>query len=188
VVPEFEGSLDVLGLPQVVDLIAALGKTGYLRMSNGSWTGALAFDQGRIVGARFGEERGLAAVDAMLLMLGLEMSAASLRQHVAAFARTLNRQAFAISSPEAVPRRAPRWPTFDDADQGRILVLERQLLRTLLAVDGRRSVAAIAGEYGLAATVGRLAELTEMGLVSIDQTDDGGPPVAVRVGAGAHPS
>jgi hypothetical protein len=212
VVPELEGSLDVLGLPHVVDLIATLGKTGYLRMSNGRWSGTLAFEAGRIVGARFGEERGLAAVDAMLLMLGrgdfffdrslsprergLEMSAASLRQHVAAFARTLTQQAVAVSSPDAVPRRAPGWPESPPvrdagAHQGGTLVFERSLLETLLAVDGRRSVAAIAGEHGLAATVSQLAQLAEMGLVSFDrtgdQTEDGDPPETPRVGAGGAP-
>jgi hypothetical protein len=206
-VPEFEGSLDVLGLPDVVDLIAALGKTGYLRMSNGRWSGSLAFEGGRIVGARFGEERGLAAVDAMLLMLGrgdfafdrslsprergLEMSAASLQQHVAAVARTFHRLAVTISSPDAVPRRAAGrtvWPSALESHQDGTLVFERRLLETLLAVDGRRSVAAIAGEHGLAATVSQLAQLADMGLVSFDQAEDAGLPETVRADAGGAPA
>jgi hypothetical protein len=63
------GSPAIVGLPAAVDRLAALRKSGRLRVSHGRWSGELAFDEGRLVAAAFGTERGLAALNAIALAL-----------------------------------------------------------------------------------------------------------------------
>lgn len=55
------GSLDVMDLPDLTQAIALGGKTGELVLTLGSGQGAIVFDRGRVVHARFGGLRGEAA-------------------------------------------------------------------------------------------------------------------------------
>lgn len=68
-VDEITGTLDGSGLPDVVGIFASPGKSGFLRIAQGRSYAELALGRRRIVDAVFDEERGLAAIDALLLAL-----------------------------------------------------------------------------------------------------------------------
>lgn len=66
---EFSGSLEGIGLQPIVRFLHGMRKSGRLRISHEGWTGELSLEGGEVVGASFGAERGLAALDAMALTL-----------------------------------------------------------------------------------------------------------------------
>jgi hypothetical protein len=58
----FQGSLAELQLPDIIQLITVSGKSGAFHLSDGSLTGRIFLDQGRIVHAELGEVSGEEAV------------------------------------------------------------------------------------------------------------------------------
>src|SRR5258708_2064364 len=67
---ELKGSLDSLGLPAILHLIGELHHSGNLELTKSGSRGVLGFDSGRLVAARFADERGLTALAACTLELG----------------------------------------------------------------------------------------------------------------------
>jgi hypothetical protein len=136
-------------------------------------------EEGRVVGAGFGSERGLAALDAIGLALGsgrfgfvddgaepdrnLAMEPADLRRHLDQLQKERAKLAAAIPSLTAVPRAA----VDDSADQDE-LALDRDTLRLLISLDGRQTVTQLAQERGLMRTLKQLARLVELNLASLD--------------------
>ena len=59
---ELRGSLGGIGLPALVQLIGELHHSGTLELGNDGTTGRLAFEDGRLVAAEFGQEHGLPAL------------------------------------------------------------------------------------------------------------------------------
>src|SRR5919108_2809976 len=64
-----EGSLEGMGLPALVRFLAGMKKTGRLQITHGGWGGELGLDDGRVVAATLGAERGPAALDGIALAL-----------------------------------------------------------------------------------------------------------------------
>ncbi len=73
--PELNGSLSGVGLLSVVQLIGELRHTGTLYLTQAGTSGSLAFDDGRLVAAACGRERGLQA----LAQCALDLTGADFR-------------------------------------------------------------------------------------------------------------
>src|SRR5262249_25009473 len=58
-----------MGIGPLVHLLTDLHKTGLLHLEDQRWTGEMGFVDGRLVSALFESERGMAALDVMLLLL-----------------------------------------------------------------------------------------------------------------------
>ncbi len=154
---ELTGTLDGIGLPAIVRLLGELRETGVLRITSGTWRGELAFASGQLVSAQFGQDRGLDALDACVVMLAqgdftfvegevtpephLDVSADVLRQHLDQRSEEHLGPTAGLPSLDAVPHLAGE--PAPSADQ---LVLDRMAVQVLLLVDGQRSVRDIIGE------------------------------------------
>src|SRR4026208_597617 len=66
---EFYGSLDDIGLPEILSFLKGLAKTATLRISHGRWAGEVALNSGRAAAASFNDENGIPALEAMMLGL-----------------------------------------------------------------------------------------------------------------------
>src|SRR5262245_25323849 len=200
------GSLQAVGFRDLVGFLAGLGKSGTLRISHDRWAGEVVFDRGEVVGAKLGSERGLAALDAIGLALpdgefafadatpgtvppeahNVDLPAKSLLAHLDELLG--QRAGDAVLTPATVPfvaqgaagSAAPAVP----GGVGRV-ALTRGAIQTLLAVDGRRSVAEIAVGRGLAETIKDLQALVRQGLVGVPQGTPVIPGVAATQGAPA---
>ncbi|MGI9148566.1 MAG: DUF4388 domain-containing protein, partial [Chloroflexota bacterium] len=100
---ELKGSLGRVGLPALVQLIAELHRTGSLELSQGACRGALGFEDGRLVAARYDDQRGLRALAACASELAggefmfaegvtadertLDLGGSELQQHLSRLAR-----------------------------------------------------------------------------------------------------
>jgi signal peptidase I len=60
---ELQGCLQDFGLVPLVRFVSEQGRSGSLRISNASWVGELVFDQGRVIAAAVGQERGQVALE-----------------------------------------------------------------------------------------------------------------------------
>src|SRR5437764_1214387 len=112
-------------LPLILRVLTGLPLRGCLYITHDHWTGALSFDQGRIVAAAFGAERGLPALEAILVALldgrcvfragvpacepNIDLTPRTLEAELHQLAQRQARLARAGLSPAAVPRAsAPR--------------------------------------------------------------------------------
>src|ERR1051326_2219277 len=66
---ELRGSLDGLGLDRVLQIMAEIQASGRLCIADATFSGEIVLQSGRVVGARFGPERGLEAVSSIVLAL-----------------------------------------------------------------------------------------------------------------------
>jgi hypothetical protein len=154
--------------------LEGLNKSGTLVIEDQHWNGKLALADGQIVGARFGREQGLEALDAIFFALqharfqfgssdacevNLVVGPGALAEHLDALELEVEQLAAAVPSLDAVPR--VEVPEGD----GEVTIRGRAL-RLLLALNERRTVAELALERGLVATLRELAELTQLGLVT----------------------
>ena len=180
--PTLQGSLANLGLVPLLKFLRTAQKGGVVNLSRNGWGGQVCLDGGRLVAASFGRERGLAALDAILLTLseanftfvddlcgaedigGLAVDVDSLevRPSVPARQREL---AAAIPTPAAVPRLVP--PTAEDRHDPTELVLRLGTLQTLLSVDGERTVEELS-DNSSAEVLFDLAVLLDLGLINFD--------------------
>ena len=188
---ELSGTLASIGLTPLLRLLTELHKSGRLIITDGTLSGALFFDYGRVVGAVCELEKGLESLDAIVLALGdadfefdehvgerqlnLVMEPNELEQHMLRLAEERAELARLLPSSMLVPR-----VTDDDADQNGELVLSRRALRLLLAIDGRRRVADLAAERGLVPTMRQLAELANLGLIQFDAPEAEPAPQPLR--------
>ena len=197
---ELSGTLDGIGLAPLVGFLTDLSKTGRLAVSDGPTNGTVYLESGRVVGAVFGAERGVAALDAIGLALGsgrfgfvddtgepdrnLALEPAELKRHLDQLTRERATLAAAVPSLTAVPRAV-----VDDSSEQDELALDRDTLRLLLALDGRQTVTQLAQERGLMRTLKQLAKLVELGLARLDVPTAVGATVvedATRVAAPAE--
>jgi hypothetical protein len=168
-------------LPLILRVLTGLPLRGCLYITQDHWTGALSFDQGRIVAAAFGAERGLPALEAILVALldgrcvfragvpacepNIDLTPRTLEAELHQLAQRQARLARAGLSPAAVPRAsAPR----DQSCSEEAITLPRGALATLAAIDGRHRVDEICGGRGLMPTLEDLATLADLNLVSIE--------------------
>src|SRR5919198_880678 len=66
---DLSGSLARISFPDVLRFLAGLQKSGCLRITHERWTAEVYFDHGQAMAASCGAERGLAALDAVVLAL-----------------------------------------------------------------------------------------------------------------------
>ncbi len=185
------GTLEGIGLPALVRFLAGLRSSGRLLVADDSWGGEVGFDEGRVVAAAFGAERGLAALEAIALALprgefrfaggavpegrDVDLPPEDLERYLTSLAEEQVALARAIPSLAAVPR--PVDPGPDGAGAPERITIDRSTLFSLLLVDGQRTVQALCeqrGERGAAQTLKELAWLAGSGLVVIDPP----PPAA----------
>jgi hypothetical protein len=185
------GTLEGIGLPALVRFLAGLRSSGRLLVADDSWGGEVGFDEGRVVAAAFGAERGLAALEAIALALprgefrfaggavpegrDADLPPEDLERYLTSLAEEQVALARAIPSLASVPRPADPGP--DGAGAPERITIDRSTLFSLLLVDGRRTVQALCeqrGERGAAQTLKELAWLAGSGLVVIDPP----PPAA----------
>ncbi|MGH2353102.1 MAG: DUF4388 domain-containing protein, partial [Chloroflexota bacterium] len=117
---ELRGSLKGIGLPALVRLLAGLRKSGCLHLGHDRWGGEIYLEEGRVVAAEFGADRGAAALDALVLALPESQfafaegercetrdhtaGAAGLQAHLDELMRRRTVPGAAVPSPAAVPR------------------------------------------------------------------------------------
>jgi hypothetical protein len=179
---ELNGTLADIGLPSIVRLLGELRETGLLRITSGAWTAELVFNQGKLISAAFGQERGLEALSAAVLMLGngdfafveggssvtpdIDLAPDELYRRLDELTEKQNGQSPLVPSLDAVPRlEAEGVPS---ADQ---VVLERGALQVLLHIDGQRTVRSIIGDGPVVPALRSLAVLVQQGLITIESPD-----------------
>jgi hypothetical protein len=195
---ELSGTLDGIGLAPLVSFLTGLGKSGRLTITNGPLGGEVFIDAGQVIGAAFDTERGLPALDAIGLALGnghfgfaeqdtrqvehnLTLSQPELRQHLEELDREQAALASVIPSLDAVPTLV-----VDEAGADDEIGLDRDTLRLLLLIDGRRSVADLARERGLLRTLKQLARLSQLRLARVRPTDGAAASAPVSSGSVAQ--
>src|ERR671933_806688 len=174
------GTLDGIGLAPLVSFLTGLGKSGRLTIADGPMAGEVFLDGGQVIGAAFDAERGLPALDAIGLALGggrfgfaeqdtqqvehnVSLSPAELSQHLDELQREAAVLAAAIPSLSAVPTLV-----VDESGTEDEIGLDRDTLRLLMYIDGRRSVADLARERGLLRTLKQLTRLSQLDLARIE--------------------
>ena len=178
---ELCGELSGIGLRPLVDFLSDLRKNGKLVVRDDPWTGTIGLLEGRIVGAKFANEEGLTALDAIFFSLqrgsfefkttaycehNLTVQSEALAEHLDMLDREAQQLAEVVTSLSAIPGHCESIP------EGEI-TLTRSSLTLLLALDGRRTVAEHARERGLLATLRELSELIQLGLVSMQTPTSG---------------
>jgi hypothetical protein len=162
----------------LLQFLAEVGSTGRADLWDEHAVGIVYFEDGQAVGAIFGSESGLPALEAIVLVLpraqfnfsgrprpsvrNLPMETVAVLSHLRDFADECRRLSFPPQ--DAVPRPL--------AQANEMLTGELQanddLARVLRAVDGRRTVAELSRELGIALTLKSLALLEETQLISLE--------------------
>jgi hypothetical protein len=177
---ELSGTLDGIGLAPLVSFLTGLGKSGRLTIADGPMAGEVFLEGGQVIGAAFDAERGLPALDAIGLALGggrfgfaeqdtrlvehnVSLAPTELRQHLDELHREQSVLAAAIPSLAAVPTLVVEESGTEDE-----IGLDRDTLRLLMQIDGRRTVADLARERGLLRTLKQLTRLSQLNLARIE--------------------
>jgi hypothetical protein len=175
-------------------VLTRLGLTGRLRVSQDGWTGDVSLDQGEIVAAEFGTERGWPALEAILLVLldgqcTFSQEAPTVEPNVTPSVDTLeNRLTQAVQRRARIVGTVPSLAAVPqmreppaDWRAGADVTLPRSALSTLIAVDGHRTVGELCLGHRLARTLEDLALLVDLGLVAIvAPAGPTGPPGGAR--------
>jgi hypothetical protein len=174
---DLAGTLLSIGLTPLLGFLSQLRKTGSLFISDGPLSGQVFLEGGRVVGAVFGAERGSAAFEAIVLVLGggefeLDEAIAErelnfmvdpkvLDDHLRRLSEERARFANILPSLAVVPSLSLSGAPSDE------VTVNVAALRLLLEVDGRRSVLDLARDGGLVAAARGVARLVELGLVTV---------------------
>jgi Domain of unknown function (DUF4388) len=184
---ELSGTLEGIGLAPLVSFLTGLGKSGRLTIADGPMAGEVFLEGGQVIGAAFDAERGLPALDAIGLALGggrfgfaeqdtrlvehnVSLAPAELRQHLDELHREQSVLAAAIPSLAAVPMLV-----VDESGTEDEIGLDRDTLRLLMQIDGRRTVADLARERGLLRTLKQLTRLAQLNLTRIEPPNGPSP-------------
>lgn len=185
--PELRGDLAFVGLSALLRFIAGLGVTGRLQVAGERGEGSLWLDEGHVVGASFGPQRGAEALSALAGTAGdgqfrlsaepapavreIEAPLEDVLQHVATMDAAFR---------EIRPLLVTRWGVAPSEGAGggesreASIVLDRRALDVLLAVNrGRHTVDEIAGAGGLVETAYALLRLRDQGLVQAEGGHEG---------------
>lgn len=191
-VTELNGRLEGIGLVALVRFLASIARTGRLLVVDGSLHGWLDLQDGSVVGAGFDQEQGLPALEAIALALGrgrfefadaeaspaehnLRLGADELEQRLEQLAGEQVVLAAAIPSLSGVAHLQVDAGSADEQ-----VPLDRDTLRLLIRLDGRRTVAELARERGLLRTLRQLARLVQFDLVRVEVPAAASPPKAAR--------
>ena len=190
------GSLQAVGFRALTGFLGDLGKSGTLRISHHQWSGEVVYDRGEVVGAAMGAERGLAALDAIALALpegefafvdappgsppegGREVSLSppALQARLDELLGQPAAGADILLTPATVPSVVQGEGALGPALPAGQVALTRGAIQTLLAVDGKRTVAEIAAGRGLAETIKDLQSLVRQGLIAVPPAPAEAPP------------
>jgi Domain of unknown function (DUF4388) len=192
------GSLRLVRLPILVQLLADIEATGQLRIARDGWTGEVDFRGGQIVGARLGAEHGRPALESIALGLMdadfsfVETSISSdveslvALEHRAAYMAGLSAEAQRllqlIPSLSVTPRLSDA--PFGDATDAQVTV-PTAALQLIPAIALGQRLEQIARQRGVARTLRDLVALVNGGLVSLEPAPT--PPVAVPPRPAARP-
>ena len=174
---QLRGSLRDIPLPSLLALIADARMSGQLNIWDERWSGALALREGRLVGASLGAERGRSALAVIAWMLRAGQFALSFATPASlssdepeldpASSELLDvwvegeALSLAVPGPSAVPRIALERMASEADGQS----FDINTIKTLVAIDGERTVADIARGRGFVRTVRELAALATAGVV-----------------------
>ncbi|HEY3062097.1 MAG TPA: DUF4388 domain-containing protein [Chloroflexota bacterium] len=188
---ELSGTLEGVGLPAIVRFLAALQKTGCLRITHQDWHGEIHFDAGQIVSATIGSRKGIAALDALVLALpgasfvfddkarlagesNVQLNPDGLQAHLDELAQRTASGGPTLPSLDAVPQIVAQN---DDASAEETVPLDRGTLQTLLAIDGKRSVREIIAVRGSFEALWQVGNLAEVGLVRLPRHSESAPKI-----------
>ena len=173
-----------MGIGPLVHLLTDLHKTGLLHLEDRRWAGEMGFVDGSLVSAAFESERGLAALDVMLLLLrnadfrfadatsvhdrNVELAENEVQDHLTAYAQGRAGLGQRIPSLDAVPILIEGGTT---PPAGERFVLDRSAVRLLLEIDDRRTVDDMLGGESTSQTLKDLARLVDLGLVRMKLPD-----------------
>jgi hypothetical protein len=180
---DLAGTLLSIGLAPLLGFLGQLRKTGSLFISDGPLSGQVFLEGGRVVGAIFGSERGSAAFEAIVLVLGggefaLDEAVTERELNFMVEPKVLDDLLRRLADERArfanvLPSLAvvPSLRLSDAADDDDEVIVSVTALRLLLEVDGRRSVLDLARNGGLVAAARGVARLLELGLVTVRPID-----------------
>ena len=187
---ELSGTLEGVGLPAIIRFLTGLQKTGCLRIVHDDWQGEIVFESGQLRGASLGSRHGLSALDGLVEALpggsftfdtgarpgsapSIDLSPEALQTHLDTLVARLVGGTPSLPSVDSVPELVAQ----DDSGEGEDpMPLDRGMLKTLLAVDGQRTVREIVAHRGSFDALWQLGSLAEVGLVRVVPT--GAAPVA----------
>jgi hypothetical protein len=175
---ELSGSLGGVDLLPIIRLLAELRQTGSLQLSRGDWSARLDLRDGRVVAASFAEERGLGALTALGLVMrdaeftymegpspiaaDLDLTPERVRGHLETPA------GIGVLALDSVPRSSTGSNQSTSNGDGDQVVLQRETISRLLAIDGRRTLGEIVGSRPSLPLLLDLAHLIELGLIRLD--------------------
>jgi hypothetical protein len=172
------GSLRRLELIPLLRLFAQVSASGRLELWNGEFVGIIYLEMGHVIGAIFGADSGLAALDAIFLALSEAEFSFSDRPREPARNITsdmdevlqrldsLAKQSASLALPglNCVPRLLP----LDKHDGGGRLTPDSPLRPLLREINGSRTVADLLRGGGAAQTLIGLTQLAALQLISIE--------------------
>jgi signal peptidase I len=187
---DLTGSFSSIHFAALAQLLADLGKSGDLLISDQHWVGQLSLQDGHIVAARIEDERGLSALE--LILSGAAATASfEFFDGSATLAPEIDRrwdfvdgiQRFGASpllgwmarlrSPASVPRLAVNSELPEELE----ITLTRASVRLFLDIDGQRTIQELVKRHGLRCCVTTLQSLCDLGLAEI-RLDAAGAPGA----------
>jgi hypothetical protein len=190
-------SLRFVDLPDVVGLLASVGCTGRLQLTQDQWTGNLIFCAGEIVGASLGAETGQAALEGIAIGI-LDGDLTYVDEPVSEDLEPLvssDQRAQYLSDLNAEGRRLLRIvpslrlvPRLVDLADSRVTISAAELHLIPVLVSGV-NLDQVAQQHGLVRTVRGVARLVEAGLVKLDHAPRPASawPASARVQAGRPP-
>lgn len=180
-----QGSLENLGLVPLMRFLSTADVAGCLHLSRAGWNGQLWLEHGRLVAASFGKEHGLPALDAIMLVLtesyftfaasgpasdgagALQVAVDDLAGYPARASTRQRGLAAAIPAPGVVPH-VVRPAELDANGDAHELVIRLSTLRTLLTIDGERTIDELSDRRPSAELLLDLAALMDLGLVQFE--------------------
>src|SRR5438552_3566954 len=175
--PELGGSLEGIGLAQILRFLHDQGKSGLLLLSHGNSTAEILIDQGSVVAASFESEQGLAALDGALLLLpnghfsftsdrpagprNIDLPSDELETYLEQRASLQADMAQDLPPLDAIPDIVKSTGELGE------ISLDGAMVETLLAIDGSRSISELAAGSSLASTLMAIVRLREYELITI---------------------
>jgi hypothetical protein len=196
---QISGSLQGVGLLPLLRFLGPLPTPTRLRMVADPWSGEATLAGGRVVAATFGQERGLVALEAMLLTLAggtfevgeatppaapdeplATMSLDDVTAHLEQVSREYADATAVLLSPTTV-FSATELPA-TEGETGDEFTMTRRALAVLLAIqDGRQSLVRLADRWGLYPAIQAILELSRLGLIQIELPPEAPPGGQQRV-------
>ena len=179
---DLRGTIAGTELLALIRLIAELRRTGALQLDLGGSCARLAFREGSLTAAVYAQQRGLGAIAALA---GAMTQADFVFHDSAPFCEDLLQLPAddevdyqdAVMAPsgvlplDTVPQRTSAAEHL--ADQNEQLALTRSTVKSLLAVDGRRTIREIIDQQRGSARLLDFLKLKELGLITLDPGDGG---------------